>query len=100
MSLINTMLPTMSSAMANNLPSVLKAQATSGQNSQVMQQVSSGQAAIVSLSTNTNEKKRVSSYGDTRQTDPSFATEEAKEKVDEKKENERKTAGAAVDVSA
>src|SRR5262245_3599903 len=97
MSLLNSILPTVTSATLGNQAASQKVNATQQSQQAVQTAVNSG-AVVVQLSS--NKANRTASYGESRQTDAAFEKQEAKEKVDKKKDEAKKSTGASVNVSA
>jgi hypothetical protein len=98
MSILNNVLPSTSSIVAHGSQQAIATAKGNAAQQAVANAVVSGQAVVVNLSS--QNAKRVASHGESKQVDSSFEKQEAKEKVEEKKVEQRTTAGGAVDVSA
>lgn len=97
MSIVGSLIPAASAQALHGAQSTPVARADAA-NAVAQQAVTSGQAAVVHLSS--TNPKRVASHGESKSVDAAFEKQEAKENVDKKVEKEKKTAGGAVDVSA
>ena len=99
MGILETILPATTSIAVHGSQQAPQARTDAGaQNAAVQQAVVSGQATVVSLST--SNPRRVATHGERRSVDAVFEKQEAREEVDKKVEKDKKSAGAAVDVSA
>lgn len=97
MSIMNSILPTATSATLGNQQQTQRVQAQQNTQQVVTNAITSG-AAIVHLSA--SAPNRSTSKGTEReQVDPSFAKERAKEEMNKTKEESKRT-GKAVDISA
>jgi len=103
MSVLNSILPSTSSIVAQSQAVSRADVGAQSQNATIANNaVMSGQATVVTLSSN-GSAKRAASYGESRGVEAGFEGQEVKEKeekVEEKKEAEKSQAGASVNVSA
>ena len=100
MGIISNLLPTVSAQVANTATQAasVRADSASVQNQAVQTAVTSGQAAVVTLSS--SSPKRVASYGESRSVDAAFEKQEAKGKVEKKAAEEKSSAGGAFKATA